>query len=174
MLGAPSCPVGVSTYHPIFGFPFVEDKARRDLKTLNMGIPGLGLFRKRNKASPDSTFEPVAASKAGVLQVSEPGRRSLSEAPANINDSVHSLHGMDTGQPANIAKRSPPPSPTSILPEVNFLDLSGSGSGSDGKGSEPSSTSPDEEHTITPDDPEWSWHELPSEVDPKDAATPDK
>ena len=139
-----------------------------------MGIPGLGLFRKRNKASPESTFEPVAASKAGVLQVAEPGRRSLSEAPAGVNDSVHSLHSMDTGKPASIAKRSPPPSPTSILPEVNFLDLSGSGSGSDGKGSEPSSTSPDEEHTITPDDQEWSWHELPSEVDPKDAATPDK
>ena len=137
-----------------------------------MGIPGLGLFRKRSKASPESTFEPVAASKAGVLQVAEPGRRSLSEAPAGINDSVHSLHSMDTGKPASIAKRSPPPSPTSILPEVNFLDLSGSGS--DGKGSEPSSTSPDEEHTITPDDQEWSWHELPSEVDPKDAATPDK
>ena len=79
---------------------------------------------------------------------------------------------MDAEVPSSIARKSPPPSPTSILPEVNFLDLSGSGS--DGKGSEPSSTCPDEEHTLTPDDPEWAWHEIPAEVDPKDAATPDK
>lgn len=133
-------------------------------------VPGLGLFRKRNKGPKGGSAEAFAVSQDGVLQVSEPGRKSLSKAPAGINDSVHSLHNMDHPSPSNIAKKSPPPSPTSILPEVNFLDLSGS----DGKASEPSSASPDEEHTITPDDAEWAWHELPSEVDPKDAATPDR
>ena len=147
-------------------------EGREDLWTPNTMVPGLDLFRKRNKAGKGSPVEAVGASPDGVLQVTDPKRRSLSEAPAGIDDSAHNLHNMDAEVPSSIAKKSPPPSPTSTLPEVNFLDLSGSGS--DGKGSERSSTSPDEEHTLTLDDPEWVWHEIPAEVDPKDAATPDK
>ena len=98
---------------------------------------------------------------------SEEQGRALSHAQAGINDSVHSLHGMDS-----LKKSSPPlpPSPTSTLQEVSFLDL---GNG-DEKGSEEAVLSPGDEHSLTRDDPEWPLHEIPTEVDPKDAATPDR
>ena len=137
-------------------------------------VPSLGLFRKRSKGVKVSKSEAVAPAQEGVLQVPDAKGTLRREAPAGINDSVHSLHNLDTDSRSDIAKKSPPapPSPTSILPNVDFLELSGSAS--DGKGSEPSSISPDEQHTLTADDPEWAWHEPPSEVDPKDAATPDR
>lgn len=164
--------VRVSTYHS--NIRVAKRSLKRQLsglKTLIMGIPGLGLFRKGRRAPKDSSFEAVAPDQDGVVQVAHEERRSLSQA-AGVNDSVHSLHNMDTQSPPQIAKKSPPapPSPTSILPNVDFLDLSGS----DGKGSEPSTVSPDEQHSLTQDDSEWVWHEPASEVDPKDAATPDK
>ena len=164
----------VSTYHLLLGLLFLCLPNREDLRAIGIMVPGLGLFRKRSKGAKGSKSEAVAPAQEGVLQVPDAKGSLRREAPAGINDSVHSLHNLDTESRSDIPKKSPPapPSPTSILPNVDFLELSGSGS--DGKGSEPSSISPDEQHSLTADDPEWAWHEPPSEVDPKDAATPDR
>ena len=104
----------------------------------------------------------------GAAESSDEQKRSLSHVSAGVNDSVHSLHNMDGGL---LRKQSPSPqSPTSTLQEVSFLDL---GAGEE-KSSEATCSVPDDEHTLTPDDPDWAWHEPASEVDPKDAATPDR
>ncbi len=133
-------------------------------------VPGLGFIGRRlgggKKNRADATAQTDTPN--GVLMIN--GKKGLSEAPSGVNDSVHSLHAIDREAPSVRPKPSPPPSPTSTLPEVNFLDLNGS----DSKSSEASMAGPDDDPTLTVDDPEWQWHEPASEVDPKDAATPDR
>ncbi len=131
-------------------------------------VPGLGFIGRRlgggrkNRADATAQSEPPE----GVLVE----QKALSKEPHGIYDSVHSLHTMEREAPSVRPKPSPPPSPTSTLPEVNFLDLNGS----DSKSSEASFSGPDDEASLTADDAEWQWHEPASEVDPKDAATPDR
>lgn len=147
---------------------------KRDLKLCNLlenkMVPGLGFIGRRLGGGKKTRADATAQSDApeGVLMVNS--AKGLNKAPTGIYDSVHSLHTMDREEPSVRPKPSPPPSPTSTLPDVSFLDLNGS----DSKSSEPSSMHPDEEPTMTPDDPEWQWHEPALEVDPKDAATPDR
>lgn len=143
------------------------EKIQSSEKRASRMVPGLGFIGRRlGKRGKQSKEAPESYDR----DPSVPGvKQSLSKAPAGVYDSVHSLNYMDTAA-VSASKPSPPPSPTSILPEVNFLDLNGS----DSKSSEPSVSTPDDEPTLTADDPEWQWHEPATEVDPKDAATPDR
>jgi hypothetical protein len=129
--------------------------------------PGLGfLGRRLGGKGKDATRK--AEARDGSVTAAGKGK-GLGQSPTEVNDSVHSLTGMN-GPSTSGLKPSPPPSPTSILPDVNFLDLNGA----ECKGSEPSISCPEDEPTLTPDDPDWRWHEPAGEVDPKDAATPDR
>jgi hypothetical protein len=131
-------------------------------------VLGVGFIGRRLRGGQRKQADGQAESSSERADSDEQGR-ALSHAQAGINDSVHSLHGMDR---ESFKKPSPPapPSPTSTLQEVSFLDL---GNG-DEKASEEAVLSPEDEHSLTRDDPEWPLHEIPAEVDPKDAATPDR
>ena len=131
-------------------------------------VAGVGFIGRRLKGGPKQPADGQSES-SGSGELREEQARALSHGQAGINDSVHSLHGMDRN---SFSKTSPPRphSPTSTLQEFSFLDLS---SGDD-KSVEAAVLSPDDQHTLTRDDSEWPWHEPATEVDPKDAATPDR
>ena len=130
--------------------------------------PGVGFIGRRLNGGQKAAPSAQSSGELASAVPSEEQKRSLSHASAGVNDSVHSLHDMDRD---SFRKQSPSPSsPTSTLQEVNFLDLGAS----EDKSSEATCSVPDDEHTLTPDDPDWAWHEPASEVDPKDAATPDR
>lgn len=130
--------------------------------------PGVGFIGRRLNGGQKAAPSAQSSGDLVTAESSEEQKRSLSHASAGVNDSVHSLHNMDRD---SFRKQPPsPPSPTSTLQEVNFLDLGGS----EEKSGEATCSVPDDEHTLTPDDPDWAWHEPALEVDPKDAATPDR
>ena len=131
-------------------------------------VLGVGFIGRRLRGGPKQQADGQSES-SGSGELREEQARALSHGQAGVNDSVHSLHGMDR---PSFKKSSPPVphSPTSTLQEVSFLDLSSG----DEKSLEAAEFSPDDQHTLTRDDAEWPWHEPATEVDPKDAATPDR
>ncbi|KAK9903477.1 hypothetical protein WJX75_006549 [Coccomyxa subellipsoidea] len=133
-------------------------------------VPGLGFIGRRLGGGKKTRADATAQSDVPEGMIMLGDEKGFAREPQGAHDSVHSLHTMEKEAPSVRAKPSPPPSPTSTLPDVAFLDLNGT----DSKSSEASISGPDDEPTLTADDREWQWHEPASEVDPKDAATPDR
>ena len=133
-------------------------------------VPGLGFIGRRLGGGKKTRADATAQSDVPEGMIMLGDEKGFAREPQGAHDSVHSLHTMEKEAPSVRAKPSPPPSPTSTLPDVAFLDLNGT----DSKSSEASISGPDDEPTLTADDREWQWHEPASEVDPKDAATPER